>query len=572
MFNGQAQTRQLGRIADATGGKTFGLQYRLKTESSLYQKLGDTPANQTFDNVRYTLLYEKPEQLGPGAKQAMDELLAAGYERVRVKNTFKQGANYKGINTVFKSKEGQFFEVQFHTEQSNKLNKQTHDIYEAKRQLPKGSDEYNRLHQQSIDIANDITVPEGIQIDVPEVIQAQGTATGVLGYTSYLKALVGREADDLFAKASKAQAMVTATLGDIVKATDGTSIGLEHRLKTVASLSEKLTNTPRAEVFDALRYTITYPDDALGANSLAALKQFEDKGFEVLRVKNTFREGAPYKGINVVLRSPKDPASGAAPQLFEVQFHTPDSYRINKTTHEIYERKRLLVNGSREWTELDAEGRLIADQIKIPPNIQQSVREFSAARGLIQKAREAEPAITTQIELLARATGGEPFGLQYRLKTEPSLIQKLGDTPANQTFDNVRYTLLYQDKDRLGPGAGEVIQRLESSGYRKVRVKNTFKQGENYKGINTVFESPGGQFFEVQFHTEQSNRLNKQTHDIYEEKRQLAKDSDRYKELHEKSINIAGAIEIPDNILNHVPLYGLEGSVKTGIPGYFGPG
>jgi hypothetical protein len=66
----------------------------------------------------------------------------------------------------------------------------------------------------------------------------------------------------------------------------------------------------------------------------ASLKKLENIGIEVTRVKNTFLKNSPYKGVNVNLKS----KSG---NIFELQFHTPDSFNIKQNiNHVLYEEAR----------------------------------------------------------------------------------------------------------------------------------------------------------------------------------------------------------------------------------------
>lgn len=67
--------------------------------------------------------------------------------------------------------------------------------------------------------------------------------------------------------------------------------------------------------------------------------------------------------------------------------------------------------------------------------------------------------------------------------------------------DAIRYTFRYQDADYAGHLQGDVAL-LQQHGSELLRLRN-FWQGEQYKGISTLWRDPAaGQLFEVQFHTE----------------------------------------------------------------------
>jgi hypothetical protein len=118
-------------------------------------------------------------------------------------------------------------------------------------------------------------------------------------------------------------------------------VGLDHRLKGEARLTEKVTNWLKADatltyetafglVKDAIRYTFQYPDDRYADGVRADCERFKNQGFEPVDLKNSWSE-PEYKGINSRWRAPE---SG---QLFEVQFHTQASFKVKEETHSAYE-------------------------------------------------------------------------------------------------------------------------------------------------------------------------------------------------------------------------------------------
>ena len=65
-----------------------------------------------------------------------------------------------------------------------------------------------------------------------------------------------------------------------------------------------------------------------------AVDDFRSRGFENVTFKNTW-DSAGYKGMDSTWR---DPVSG---QVFEVQFHTPESFTAKMDGHVLYEKERL---------------------------------------------------------------------------------------------------------------------------------------------------------------------------------------------------------------------------------------
>ncbi|WP_128332180.1 hypothetical protein [Apibacter sp. HY039] len=85
--------------------------------------------------------------------------------------------------------------------------------------------------------------------------------------------------------------------------------------------------------------------------------------------------------------------------------------------------------------------------------------------------------------------------------------------------DVLRYTTIFENS-KLTSGTKTMLDALKQNGYKEVAIKNTFKDGAVYKGINTNFETPNGQVFELQFHTPESFNVKQNiNHVLYEEAR-----------------------------------------------------
>jgi hypothetical protein len=69
-----------------------------------------------------------------------------------------------------------------------------------------------------------------------------------------------------------------------------------------------------------------------------------------------------YKGINTRWRTPEG-------QLFEVQLHTPDSFRAKQLTHGAYERIRAPTTSDQERERLHAFQRQVCESIPVPAEV-----------------------------------------------------------------------------------------------------------------------------------------------------------------------------------------------------------
>jgi uncharacterized Zn-binding protein involved in type VI secretion len=178
----------------------------------------------------------------------------------------------------------------------------------------------------------------------------------------------------LHAKAQAAEPALTRTIQAASEGLGGEMIGLEHRLKTAESLQRKIATDmakagrsaerAAAGVWDAVRYTASFPPDKLVEGTEAVLGRLQQQGNEVVQLKNTWLEQSSYKGVNVQMRSPDG-------QMFEVQFHTPESFWAKEEgTHHLYELMRKLDRSSEEWARLNEEQMRITRQLQVPKGIE----------------------------------------------------------------------------------------------------------------------------------------------------------------------------------------------------------
>lgn len=137
------------QIEQQVGGQLAGIKYRLKSFNSARDKIlrdcRDEPdltpeaaAGKLADLVRYTLLFE-PDDYCDKTKQSLDYLKESGYNLKKVKNFWKIGdGSYKGVNCQIE-KDGQTFELQFHTPTTLDIKEnKSHPLY----------DKFNRIQDE----------------------------------------------------------------------------------------------------------------------------------------------------------------------------------------------------------------------------------------------------------------------------------------------------------------------------------------------------------------------------------------------------------------------------------------
>jgi hypothetical protein len=87
------------------------------------------------------------------------------------------------------------------------------------------------------------------------------------------------------------------------------------------------------EMNDAVRYTYLFPDETYANKFHEVVRFFELKDYKLVRIKNFWARKKTYPGINVTFESKNG-------QLFELQFHTKDSYEAKKTEEPHYDIRR----------------------------------------------------------------------------------------------------------------------------------------------------------------------------------------------------------------------------------------
>ena len=160
-------TAKVQEITSKAGGELEGLDYRLKTPTSTYEKMygraTSKPITEMNDLIRYTEIFE-PDQLAEGTNLSLQEFEANGYSVARVKNTWGDTSNpYNGINATILSPEGQAFEVQFHTLESfNLKNGQLHSLYEQCRVLSPSDPMVAQLNDEMFALSESLQKPLNI--------------------------------------------------------------------------------------------------------------------------------------------------------------------------------------------------------------------------------------------------------------------------------------------------------------------------------------------------------------------------------------------------------------------------
>jgi len=147
--------------------------------------------------------------------------------------------------------------------------------------------------------------------------------------------------------------------------------GLSFRIKGADSFRRKVATEigdgstatkATTGIRDTIRYTLKLPPQDYAAGVTAASRAMTERGYEPVPGKFKVSWDSPdYRGIN---SSWRDPRTG---QVFELQFHTPDSLAAKESTHALYEEQRLPGTSPERQAELQRLQREIFSKVPVPP-------------------------------------------------------------------------------------------------------------------------------------------------------------------------------------------------------------
>ena len=200
-------------------------------------------------------------------------------------------------------------------------------------------------------------------------------------YLNFEENLVTEHALD---RVHKAEPEVTRTMKAVESDVPGARLaGLDYCLKGEDRFKEKIAGSlalkPERAVGketdaipDALRYTCQLSTENYVDGCRAAGRQLQGHGYQLVVSRNSW-ESLDYKGINTRWLTTEG-------RVFEVQFHTPESFEAKQLTHGAYERLRNPLTDKSEMGELRQFQRQVTAQIPVP-DLVSDIRNFSEKDG-----------------------------------------------------------------------------------------------------------------------------------------------------------------------------------------------
>ena len=157
----------------ACHGRLQGFDHRRKGDDRLKEKVAeklehepsksiDAAMHQISDAIRYTFCIE-PARYSDGYFDLKSRLEQREYQMVYCRNHWRDDLGYKGINTRWVTRDGQRFEIQFHTAESFDAKQQaTHWAYERMRNPLTNDAERAELRSYQGEVSSWISVPEHV--------------------------------------------------------------------------------------------------------------------------------------------------------------------------------------------------------------------------------------------------------------------------------------------------------------------------------------------------------------------------------------------------------------------------
>ncbi|MDR3023937.1 hypothetical protein [Chryseobacterium sp.] len=211
----------------------------------------------------------------------------------------------------------------------------------------------------------------------------------------------------------------------------------------------------------------------------------------------------------------------------------------------------------------------VDEKVKYSEDIEKETQKYitanEKAKQLIANAELEKELVQGDLLNLVKETGGKMEGLEFAIKGEESLTRKINDRTqdrhvekigiekainkvASKMNDVLRFTITFEPKVYV-ENYFKIVKELEAKGYKKTKAFNAWFQGDgSYKGLNVTFETPNGQQFELQFHTNETFRVKSETHDLYEASRAADATAELKATNNAKQAEAYKNIETPKNI------------------------
>lgn len=169
-------TKDIVGAVKELGGTMYGLDFRLKQSTSMGRKIASDAKDKEIDFVsagakvkdaiRYTAVFDN-DKFTEGYEKTKAKLESLGYKEVRCRNyykTYREDPDYnqKAVQCIFENKDGQAFELQFHTIDSQGTKEVSHPMYEEHRAASTSVRDKAVLNKRMRNIYETVKDPRGV--------------------------------------------------------------------------------------------------------------------------------------------------------------------------------------------------------------------------------------------------------------------------------------------------------------------------------------------------------------------------------------------------------------------------
>lgn len=189
-----------------------------------------------------------------------------------------------------------------------------------------------------------------------------------------------------------------------------------------------------------------------------------------------------------------------------------------------------------------------ADREALEARLAEIEAQEEKAKSIRGKAEQMEPGVTKLLRDIEKATGTKLRGLENRLKGEDRILEKLAKEPDKTIRDALRYTFELS-KDNYVDEYLKIVEMLGKKGYTLSEVKNYWTDKNNpYNGINSNVFTDGKYEFEIQYHTKESLEVKEKMHKLYENARNLDRESEEFLQIQDKMFELSDQIKSPRGV------------------------
>lgn len=134
----------------------------------------------------------------------------------------------------------------------------------------------------------------------------------------------------------------------------------EKLAKMIDRYPDQARDKLASAIHDGIRYTFVFPTEEYSSGVADAVQKLKDVGYD-LQLRKPSWDADDYRGVNSRWCDPE------LKVLFEVQFHTPESWEAKQRTHDIYEKLCDTRITPAERKQLEEEQRRIVAAVPVPP-------------------------------------------------------------------------------------------------------------------------------------------------------------------------------------------------------------